>query len=58
MKATFSLENLKGESMTDDRTVLKWSLKIGHDDVYCIHLPQEKDQLKDLVNTVMNFQVP
>jgi hypothetical protein len=32
--------------------------EIGWDDVYWIHLAQDRDRWRSLVNTVMNLRVP
>jgi hypothetical protein len=32
--------------------------KVGFGDVDCIHLAQDKDRWRALVNTVMNLRVP
>jgi hypothetical protein len=33
-------------------------MEVGWEDVYCIHLAQDKDQWRDLVTAVLNLPTP
>jgi hypothetical protein len=53
------LENLKGRDYSehldvDGKIILEW---IGWEDVDWIHLAQDRDQWRAVVNTVMNLRV-
>jgi hypothetical protein len=43
----------------DGRITLRWILgEIGFGDVDCIHLAQDRDKWRALVNTVMSLRFP
>jgi hypothetical protein len=57
------LENLQGRGDSEDvgvdgRITSEWILKKLVEGMDWIHLPKDRDQRWDLVNTVMNLQVP
>jgi hypothetical protein len=64
MYTTFWSESLKGRDHSEDlsvdgRIILKWILEEkGWEGMDGIHLAQDRDQWRAVVNTVMNFQVP
>jgi hypothetical protein len=63
MNTIFWLENLKGRDHSDDLDVNGVNIRmcvreVGLEDVDWIHLAQDMDQWRVLVNTVMNLQVP
>jgi hypothetical protein len=64
MHRIFWLKNPKGRDYSEDlgvdgKIILDWVLgKIGWDGVDWMHLAQDRDQWRVLVNTVMNLQVP
>jgi hypothetical protein len=41
-----------------DRIILKWILEKGCDNVDWIHLAQDRDQWKALVNKTLNLWIP
>jgi hypothetical protein len=54
--------DLKGRGHSDDpgieeMIILKWNVRKRWEGAYWIHLVQDRDQLRVLVNTVMNFRV-
>jgi hypothetical protein len=56
-------ETQKGRDHEEDEDVdgwivLKWTLEIGWGCIDWVHLAQDRDQCRTLVNTVMNFRVP
>jgi hypothetical protein len=63
MHTIFWSENLKGEDYlkdlgVDSRNIRMNFREIGWKDVDLIHLAQNRDQWRALVNTVMNLRVP
>jgi hypothetical protein len=60
MHTIFWLGNLKGRNHLEDLSVdgRMNHREIGWEDVDWFHLAEERDQWRDLVNTVMNLWVP
>jgi hypothetical protein len=57
------LRNLKGKdhvgNLGVDGRAMKWiSIQLGYDNLNWIYLAQERNQRRDLVNTVMKLGVP
>jgi hypothetical protein len=57
MHTIFSLENLKGRDHLKDNIITDL-MDIKLEGVDWIHLAQDRDQWRDLVNMVTNFPVP
>jgi hypothetical protein len=63
MHTKFWLESLEGRQCSEylhiDRIILKWIfMEIGKKGVDWVHLAQDRDQWRALVDIVMNLQVP
>jgi hypothetical protein len=56
MCTVFWTENLKGRDYSEDLGVD--GRKIGKEDVDCMHLDQDKEQWRALLNMVLKLQVP